>query len=113
MRSIRWGKKAKLSAPPQATQRFIYGLEGPEGLRCHMNLARPLAEAMMNDGKAIRIQGIRVLWNKAPYNNRNIFGCYRSSLQTAVIKGELLRSPYMRGDYYVVPPNGARIHTLL
>jgi len=39
----------------------------------------------MNDGNAIRIQGIRVLWNKAPYINAiaSAIAVANSRLQTA------------------------------
>ena len=62
------GKAAKLPAPPTASQRkYFYGAGAPEGPRCHMNDGPPWGGPEMNDGSAIRLQGIRGLWHKGPY----------------------------------------------
>ena len=50
----------------------------------------------------IRIQGIRGLWHKGPYIKR------ASGPLVTVSRHQ--PASIMRGDYYVVPPNGARIH---
>jgi len=65
----------------------------------------------MNDGNAIRIQGIRVLWNKAPYKIADFRSAVTNSHHQVAVNMSVLRTRIMRGDYYVVPPNGARIHT--
>ena len=67
----------------------------------------------MNDGITIRIQGIRVLWNKAPYNKStaSAVDVATSRHQPAVTMRcyYYVVTPNMRGDYYVVPPNSAHV----
>ena len=63
----------------------------------------------MNDRFTYRIQGIRGSKPAAPINKRVI--CSANN----VLESEARQMPrvYMRGDYYVVPPNGARIRTYM
>ena len=61
----------KAPAPPGAAQRkYIFGLGGPQGPRCHMSLYKgPPGPYKANDGKANRIQGIRTLPQGESYYN--------------------------------------------